>query len=142
MRSRLLGEYREAEATAPPPQGMGASGSWDGGGRTPVVLPLLFSREPGPPASAKPQPWRLLPFPSAPGSAPRRLRHPLPSTAPRGPAPQPPGGRTGIHQVQSPPRFLSPDTNPRRLEEGLLQCHLGSSRGPKIPFVWGEPGWD
>lgn len=50
MRSRLLGEYREAEATAPPPQGMGASGSWDGGGRTPVVLPLLFSREPGPPS--------------------------------------------------------------------------------------------
>lgn len=35
--------------TAPPPPGMGASGSWDAGGRIPEVLPLLFSREHGPP---------------------------------------------------------------------------------------------
>lgn len=56
MRSRLLGEYREVGETAPPPPGMGASGSWDGGRRILVVLPLLFSREHGLPTSAKPQP--------------------------------------------------------------------------------------
>lgn len=142
MRSRLLREYREVEETAPPPQGLGASGSWDGGGRTPVIPSLFFSWGPGHPATAKPQLHRLLPFPGAPGSAPRRLRHPLPSTAPWGPAPQPPSGGAGVHQGQSPPRLSSPSTNPRRLEEGLLQCHLGSSRGPRIPFVWGEPSRD
>ena len=65
MRSRLLREYREVEETAPPPQGMGASGSWDGGGRTPVVLPLFFFREPGLPVAAKPRRQRLLPFPGS-----------------------------------------------------------------------------
>ena len=77
MRSRLLREYREVEETAPPPHGMGASGSWDDGGRTPVVLPLFFFREPGLPAAAKPRHQRLLPFPGVQGSSPCRLRHPL-----------------------------------------------------------------
>ncbi|XP_058392078.1 uncharacterized protein LOC131401099 [Diceros bicornis minor] len=67
---------------------------------------------------------------------------PAPIHSPLKPRPQPPGGGTGIHQGQSPPRLSSPGTNPRRLGEGLLQCHLGSSRGPRIPFVWGEPSWD
>ena len=77
MRSRLLREYREVEETAPPPQGMGASGSWDGGGRTPVVLPLFFFRDPDLPFAVKPRRQRLLPFPGAQGSSPCRLRHPL-----------------------------------------------------------------
>lgn len=50
-----------------------------------MVLPLLFSRESGLPATAKPQHQWLLPFPCALDSAPGRLRqplHPLPPEAP------------------------------------------------------------
>lgn len=142
MRSHLLWEYREVEKTAPPPQGMASSGSWDGGGTTSVVLPLLFPREPGLP----PPPIPVLADPTF--SRRSRLRSPPPPPpppapihSPRRPRPQPPGGSTDIRQAQSPPPLSSHGTNPHRMEEGLLQCHLGSSRGPKIPFVWGEPNW-
>lgn len=139
----------------PPPQGIpgdrgdGSAPSGDGrerqlgrqredtGGPTPAFLsrtrPPSRRQARAPAAPTFSQRSGLLSLPPPP---------PAPSTAPRGPAPRPPGEGPGIRQGQSPSRLSIPDTNPLRLEEELLQCLLGSSRGPKIPFVWGEPSWD
>lgn len=141
MRSRLLGEYREV-GDGPAPSGRGRErqpGRWREGPGGPSLASRSGTRPPNlrrGPALAAPTFSRRFGLRSRPPPPPapiRSLLRPRPSTA---------SGGTGIHQGQSAPRSSGPAANPLPLEAGLLQCHRGSSRGPKIPFVWEEPDRD
>jgi hypothetical protein len=78
MRSHLLGEYREVEETAPPPQGTGpaALGTVAGGHR--CHYPLFSLENPASPSPPSPRTNSSYLFTVLRHPLPSRLRHPLP----------------------------------------------------------------
>lgn len=101
---------------------------------------LTFLSRTQPPATAKPQRHRLLPFPGAPGSAPSRLRHPRPIHSLSRPrplnrrryhwhSPEPIASSPPQHRYQSSPSGGGPSPVSFRLRPG-----------PQDPFCLGRAG--
>lgn len=137
MRSHLLGEYREAEEAAPPPQRMGASGSWDCGGTHRESYPCSSLENP---ASQPP------PNPSPGGSyLSPALRAPLPAASATRSHPQPRRPRpstAGQGHWHSPGPIVTSLPRPRhqcaRAGGGASPMSFRLLPGPQDPFCLGR----